>query len=49
MKTQVCGADRRHRNEEVGGRVKFNLKKKTIHMVGTRMKKAEMSTFEVFT
>jgi len=51
MKTQVYAADRRHRNEEVGGRVKFNLKikLKKIHMLGTRRKNAEMCTFEVFT
>ena len=48
MKTQVYAADRRCRNEEVGGRVKFNLKKKN-QMVGTRTKNAELSIFEVIT
>jgi hypothetical protein len=28
MKIQAYATDRRRRNEEVGGRVKFNLKKK---------------------
>ena len=44
MKTQVYAADRRHRNEEVGGRVKFNLeikkkKKITWSEQGRRMQK----------
>jgi hypothetical protein len=46
MKTQAYAADRRHRSDEVVGRVKFNLKKeKPIQMVGTRMKNVDLSTF----
>jgi hypothetical protein len=51
MKTQAYAADRMHRKEEVGRKVKFNLKitKEKIQMEGTRMKNAELSTFEVIT
>ena len=50
MKTQAYATDRWHRNEEVGVRVKFNLKiKKKNHTVGTRMKNAELSIFVVIT
>jgi hypothetical protein len=46
MKTYAYTADRRHRKDEVGGRVKFNLKKeKLIQMLGTRMKNVELTQF----